>query len=107
MVYKLRFDRFHYLVGDISLEEVHAKTGDYFALDAPFWTDIWKPLEIEFRDDSDKKNVTVPPDITCWFTNDLILNSKAYDTIGDKLTPYGELLPATCEDVPYWVLHVT
>ncbi len=107
MIYRLRFDRFNYLVGDISLREIKAKMGDYFALKSPLWADIWNPVDIKFRDDSDKKNVLTPPEITCWFTNDLILNKKAYDALGDKLIPYGELLPAFCEGITYWVLHVT
>jgi len=107
MIYRLRFDRFNYLVGDISLDEVNAKMGDYFALDAPGWTDIWVPPDIEFRDDSDQQNVITPPDITCWFINELILNLKAYEAIGQLIAPYGELLPANCEGIPYWVLHVT
>jgi hypothetical protein len=107
MIYRLRFDRFNYLVGDISLREIKAKMGDYFALKAPLWIDIWNPVDIQFRDDSDKKNVVTPPDITCWFTNELILNKKAYDALGEKLSSCGELLPAFCEGIPYWVLHVT
>lgn len=107
MHYKLRFDRSNYLVGDISLKEVGAKLGNPFALDAPLWKDIWQPLHIQFRDDSDKQNVATPPDITCWFTNELILNEKAYEAIGSHLEPYGELLPAKSEYVSYWVFHVT
>lgn len=107
MVYRLRFDRFNFLVGDISLAEIKAKLGNIFALDAPQWADIWVPLEIQFSDDSDRQNVTTPPDISCWFTNELILNEKAYLAIGEQLEPYGELLPANCEGIGYWVLHVT
>lgn len=107
MIFRLRYDRFNYLVGDISFEEVNAKMGDYFALDAATWSDIWNPVDIKFIDDSDKHNVLTPPDITCWFTNEIILNKKAYDILGTKLTPYGELLPAFCEGIPYWILHVT
>ena len=107
MIYRLRFDRFNFLVGDISLDEVKAKTGHYFALDAPLWSDIWRPMEIAFRDDSDEQNVVIPPDITCWLTDNLFLNKTACDAIGGQLTKYGELLPCTCEGIPYWILHVT
>lgn len=107
MIYRLRFDRFNFLVGDISFNEVKAKTGDHFALDAPLWSDIWRPMEITFRDDSDEQNVPIPPDITCWLTDNLFLNKKAYDSIESQLTKYGELLPCTCEGTPYWILHVT
>ena len=79
MIYRLRYDRFNFLVGDISFEEVKSKTGNYFALDADEWLSIWKPLEIKFRDDSDNQDVLTPPDITCWFTNELFLNSNAYE----------------------------
>ncbi|RYE55480.1 MAG: hypothetical protein EOP48_10140 [Sphingobacteriales bacterium] len=107
MIYRLRYDRFNFLVGDISFEEIKSKTGNYFALDAPEWAPIWKQFEIKFRDDSDDQNVLVPPDITCWFTNELFLNSAAYKKLEDVLAPYGELLPVYCEGVPYWVFHVT
>ncbi|MCX2780930.1 imm11 family protein [Microbulbifer thermotolerans] len=107
MIYRLGFDRENYLVGDISLDEIKAKMGDYFALDRDCWSEIWRPPEIVFTDESDKKNVTNPPDITCWFTDDLILNELAVNKISHEIEPYGELLPATCEGIPYWVLHVT
>lgn len=107
MIYRLRFDRFNFLVGDISLAEVKAKLGHIFALDAARWADFWVPLDIQFSDDSELQNVTTPPDITCWFTNELILNHKAYQAIGKDLEPYGELLPANCEGIGYWILHVT
>lgn len=107
MIYRLRFDRFNYLVGDISLDEIKAKTGNYFALDAELWADIWQPMQIGFRDDSDAQNVVTPPDITCWFTDNIFLNQKAYDVLREILIGYGELLPCKCEGVNYWVLHVT
>lgn len=107
MIYRLRADRFNFLVGDISFDEVKAKTGDYFTLDTPLWTEIWKPMAISFRDDSDEQNVLTPPDITCWLTDNIFLNQKVYDNLGTILATSGELLPCYCEGIPYWVLHVT
>lgn len=88
-------------------DEIEAKLGDMFILQEPVWKDFWKPLNAKFSDESDKGKVVKLPDITCWFTDRLALNQKAYDLLATQLEPYGELLPVTCEGVPYWVLHVT
>lgn len=108
MVYKLRAERAHYLNFYISPDEIEARLGDYFLLDEPLWQEFWSPVEATFQDDSDKKNVLVPPDITVWFTsNNLALNKKAYDALKDALASYGEFLPVTCAGNDYWVFHVT
>ena len=109
MIYKLRFDRSRFLTFEISPDELEAKFGadHIFMLDEPEWSGFWKPLDAKFLDFSDKKNVTALPDITCWFTDQLVLNEKAYDLLSNVLEPYGELLPVKCEGIPYWVLHVT
>ncbi len=109
MIYKLRFDRAKFLTFEISPNELEAKFGadHLFMLDEPLWADFWKPLNTQFLDFSDKKNVTTPPDISCWFTDQLVLNEKAYGILSNDLEPYGEFLPVRCEGVPYWVLHVT
>ena len=107
-VYKLRADRSRYLNFYISPDEIEAKLGDYFLLDEPSWAEFWKPVEARFHDDSDKKNVVTPPDITVWYTsNNLALNQKAFDALGDALGPYGEWLPVTCAGNPYSLLHTT
>lgn len=107
MIYKLRYDRFKFLVFEIMPDEVEEKLGDFFILHEPLWTDFWKPLNAIFFDDSDNKNVITPPDITCWFIDNLVLNEKAYQLLSETLAPYGELLPVKCEGIPYWVLHIT
>ena len=106
-IYKLRFDRFNYMVFEIDPHLIAAQFGNIFALNKPFWMDFWQPLDSRFIDESDKKNVLAVPDITCWFTDNLVLNTKAYNAIGDTLATYGELLPIKCEGIPYWILHVT
>ena len=107
MIYKLRFNRSKYLVFEIMPAEIEEKLGDYFVLDEPVWSDFWKPLTSRFIDFSDEKNVIKPPDITCWFTEQLVLNEKAYRALSNDLSPYGEFLKTKCEGVTYWVLHVT
>jgi hypothetical protein len=107
MIYRLRFDRFNYRVFDISAYEIEFMLGDMFLLDEPLWREFWKPLCAQFSDDSDNQNVMKLPDITCWFTDRLALNKTAYDALSSALEPYGELLPVTCEGVPYWIMHVT
>ncbi len=108
MVYMLRADRAHYLNFYISPNEIESKLGDYFLLDEPLWHEFWKPVEAEFQDDSDQRNVVNPPDITIWYTtNNLALNQKAYEALKDELEPYGEFLPVKCAGNTYWLLHTT
>lgn len=109
MTYKLRFDRAKYLAFEISPDELEEKLGaDYlFMLDEPKWADFWKPVNAKFIDFSDKKNITTPPDITLWFTDQLVLSDKAYKLLSSQLKSYGEFLPVKSEGIPYWLFHVT
>lgn len=107
-VYRLQFDRANYLAAEIWPDEIHQKLGDPFILGrTSTWTDIWVPLEVKFHDLSDRGGVLTPPDITVWFTSDLVLSQKAYQELKELLAEYGEFLPLTCEGNPYWLLHVT
>ena len=109
MIYKLRFDRSRFLSFDISPDVLEESFGpDYFSLlEQPQWKSFWQPLPVEFFDDSDKHDVTKPPDITLWFTDQLVVNQKAYEALNDTLSSYGEWLPLQCEGLPYWLLHIT
>ena len=109
MIYKLRFDRNKHLAFDISPEELESKLGEdhFFLLDEPIWSSFWKPLDVQFHDDSDKKSVSSLPDITCWFTDQLVLSKKAYSSLYEALTPYGEFLPVKYNGSSFWVFHVT
>jgi hypothetical protein len=108
VIYRLRFDRENYMLFDIPPHDLEYTLGDIFLLDNPksIWTDFWKPLSGRFNDWSEKKNVLKIPDITCWFTDNLVLNQKSYDLLVKKLSSYGEFLPVNVEGVPYWILHV-
>jgi hypothetical protein len=109
MIYKLRFDRNKHLAFDISPEELESKLGEdhFFLLDEPIWSSFWKSLDVQFHDDSDKKNVSSLPDITCWFTDQLVLSEKAYSSLSEALTPYGEFLPVKYNGSSFWVFHIT
>jgi len=108
VVYKLRFDRNKFLAFDISPEEMEEKLGEdyFFMLDEPVWSEFWKALEVQFHDDSDKKDISSLPDITCWFTDQLVLNEHAYNILSEALTPYGEFLPVKYKEISFWVFHV-
>ena len=110
MVYKLRYDRDNYSVFHLSDYEIELKLGDSFLLKrqpvSP-WGSFWKTLNCEFDNESDENDVLSPPDITLWFTDNLVLSQKAYDLLSAELESYGEFLPLMCEGIPYWVLHVT
>jgi hypothetical protein len=109
MTYRLNYDRFNYMVFDISFNEIKYKLGDVFALhDTKVkWAEFWQPLDGYFFDHSDSQNVIKIPDITCWSLGDLMLNQKSYEALVNHLSPYGEFLPITVEGIPYWILHVT
>ncbi len=109
MIYKLRYDQSNFLVFNIPADELIEKFGeDYFLLlNEPIWADFWKPLNVEFFDESDSGTVTTPPDITCWFIEQLVLNEKAYQLLSEDLETCGEFLEVKCEGIPYWVFHVT
>jgi hypothetical protein len=109
MIYKLRFDRNKHLAFDISPEELEKKLGEdhFFMLDEPVWKDFWKSLDVQFHDDSDKKNVSSLPDITCWFIDQLVLSEKAYSALSEALTPYGEFLSVSYNGSSFWIFHVT
>ncbi|BFM15464.1 hypothetical protein R50073_16470 [Maricurvus nonylphenolicus] len=109
MVYKLRSDRNNYLCAEISPDELEQKLGEdhFFLLDEPTWVDFWVPMQVEFKDLSDNQNVTTPPDITCWFTDQLVLSEKAYNALKLDLEGHGEFLPLSCEGITYWLFHVT
>src|SRR5690606_38201158 len=76
-------------------------------LQEPTWKDFWKPLEAKFSDDSDDGGLAKLPDITCWFTDRPALNQTAYKALAAPLSPYGEILPVTCDGAPYWIVHPT
>lgn len=109
MIYKLRFERSNYLTFEISPDEFEEKFGDdyLFMLDKACWKNFWKPLNARFLDFSDNKNVTTLPDITCWFTDQIVLNEKAYSLLSESLADYGEFLPVISDGIRYWILHVT
>ncbi len=109
MIYKLRYDRTKYLVFNIPPDELVEKFGGdyYFVLEEPEWSGFWKTLNVEFFDESDSKTVLSPPDITCWFIEQLVINEKAFKCLSDPLEEYGKFLPISCEGIPYWVFHVT
>ncbi|GAB2189147.1 hypothetical protein MAH1_07550 [Sessilibacter sp. MAH1] len=83
MTYQLSFNRHKFLVADIPLEEIYEKHGTYYPFqdeheqELESWQVIWKPLNIRFYNDSDS-NITAIPDITCWFTDQLIMNDKTF-----------------------------
>jgi len=109
MVFKLRFNRSDFLVFDVSPEELEDQFGEdhFFLLDEPIWASFWKPINAQFHDDSDGQNVAALPDITCWFTDQLVLNKQAYQKLGSTLEPYGEFLPVQYERTSFKILHVT
>lgn len=108
MIYKLRADRQKYLNFYIDAYVIEKIIGDFFLLHQERWVDFWKPVPVAFADDSDSKNVVLPPDITVWATeNCLALNQKAYDALKSHLDPFGEFLPLKPDGNPYWLFHST
>lgn len=109
MIYRLSFDRQHYMAFDISFDEIEYKLGNVFALHdtTSQWLDFWQPLNGYFYDRSDQGDVIKIPDMAPWFLGDLMLNQAAYEALKDHLSSYGEFLSVMVEHAPYWILHVT
>lgn len=108
-VYKLRFDRNRFMTFDISSSELRSKLGSDYRplLDKKVWSDFWLELDARFHDDSDSKNTLTIPDITCWFTDRLMLNENTKSNLEKKLNQYGEFLPVKCEGIQYYIFNVT
>lgn len=109
MIYKLRFDRNKYLVFELPTEELKNKLGKtyFLSLKKESWKSFWEEIQAEFLDESERGHKPGLPDITCWFTDQLVLSEHAYQSLKGLLEPYGEFLPVQYSGQPYWVFHIT
>lgn len=63
----------------------------------------WKKFQGTFK--KVRTGATQIPDITCWRGATLVLSEKAHNKLAETLTPYGEFLPITCNDAPYYIFN--
>ncbi len=103
-VYKFFSNLDGFMSFSISAEELIAKMGGRFnpRFNAKPCAQDWQKPSCYFFSEA---GYTKIPDITCWAIGCLVLNQKAYDTIGVALASYGEFLPAECEQIPYYVFN--
>lgn len=109
MIYRILHDE-SYLMHVIPPVESMTKLGEKhgtFAFNAEpkSYRDVWKPLEIEFRPCEGSKATEVP-DVSESFGR-LFLSERAFEVLGELLTPCGECLPVTFGDKKGYIFNPT
>jgi hypothetical protein len=110
-VYRINNDGWKYRDPQIDLEAVIANVPedieDTMAFQFPqhnlALANTWKPVRLEFKElppDPQK-----PPDICTWHGACLILSPKAYDAIGQLISPFGEFLPVDYNGTEYMIFN--
>ncbi|WKT60941.1 hypothetical protein Q2E61_01690 [Microbulbifer thermotolerans] len=113
MIYRLKFDRNRFLSFDITPEQWMEKLGPsyIFMLDEPQWSDFWPPINGQFFNHSDGDKLPKVPEICVWFMHDLVLNAEVRKALEQDhpewIQSCGELLPIRCENIDYYVWHIT
>lgn len=110
-IYRINNDGWKYRDPNIDLEAVIANVPedieDRMAFQFPQYNlalaETWKSVTLEFK-------VLLPepqdvPDICTWHGACLILSPKAYDAIGQLISPFGEFLPVDYEGAVYQIFN--
>ncbi len=63
----------------------------------------WKSFKGTFK--KVRTGATKIPDITCWRGATLVLSKSAHDKLSEVLSSYGELLPITVNNAPYFIFN--
>ncbi len=85
---------------EYSLKEIHRF--NYFNLSLAIG---WKNVSSTFRPNFDRLDDPIP-DISLWLGYaSLVLNERAYDSIGDMLKNFGELLPIACNGDTFHIFN--
>jgi hypothetical protein len=89
------------------LDEIGPHTGElefmHFSRNNLKLEPYWKNFQGTFK--KVRNGATKIPDITCWRGATLVVSQTAYNKLKDSLTPYGEFLPITCDDAPYFIFN--
>lgn len=111
MIYKISANYTDYLNIDIDIEELMFTVGETIGEDnfldyshhnlslAEAWVDVGGTFE-----DVGLKN-TRKPDITIWNGANFVLSQQAWQSTAEQLKPFGEFLPITVENEPYYIFN--
>jgi hypothetical protein len=65
----------------------------------------WKPIRVQVLRVNELGDVRRPADLPWLGAHLLVLSPRAVDVLGERLRPYGELLPLSCPDNEYVVFN--
>jgi len=105
--HKLTDDYENFYTFTIKGVELYSKMPDYSPrFEAKSRVDEWVTPNASFYATANYTNEKVSiPDITTWVTGNLVLNTKAYDLLFDKLKGAGEFLPVSIEGIDYYIFN--
>lgn len=105
--YKLTDDYENQYTFTIKGVELYSKMPDYSPrFDATSRLSEWVTPNASFYATANYLNEKISiPDITTWVAGNLVLNTKAYETLSNKLKESGEFLPVSVEGIDYYIFN--
>lgn len=108
-IYRIREDHDNFLMFNLTPDELRSKMGRrfrYFINRTPKSLPDWVTPDATFKKDTQIKGADNLPDISYWTTSHMVLNQKAYDSLSNNLSTYGEFLPVNVEGNSYYIFNV-
>ena len=110
-IFKILRDSDHYMEFSTDLEEmldeIGPKVGDLEFMQFSYHNlrlaEYWGKFSGTFE--KVLSNANQIPDISCWRGATLVLSPAAKKILGKKLVAYGELLPISCNNEPYYIFN--
>lgn len=111
MIYKILKDSEFFMEFSTDLEKILDEIGQHvdelkimhFSQHNLKLLPYWKKFEGAFK--QVRTGATKTPDITCWRGATLVISETAYLKLTETLSPYGEFLPITCNNIPYYIFN--
>lgn len=111
-IFAIRKDIPDYQVLDLDLMDVTRDLPDDIDLDSVYdfsqlntsMTSWWKTPETRYID-TNQKNKSETPDISCWVDASLVLTPKAFRLLKDSLAPHGEFLPVMVAQELHYIFN--
>jgi hypothetical protein len=112
-IYKISFDYLKFMNLSINKKKLMLAVGKGIGGSKAFMSYSWDNLSLKdawidqggsFVQPEDLK-ITLKPDITTWTGASLVLSPRAYDLLIPKLDDYGEFLPITIDDEPFYIFN--
>lgn len=111
--YKISFDHLNFLNLSINKKKLMLAVGKGIGGSKAFMSYSWDNLSLKdawvdqggsFVQPEGLK-ATQKPDITTWNGANLVLSPRAYDLLMPKLDDYGEFLPITIDNAPFYIFN--